>query len=240
MFGTIVNIITVIVGGAIGTLIGNRLPEKVRETMMSGLGLCTIAIGVDMALQSNNILIVMGSILVGGIMGEWWCIDDKLNWLGDQLEARFGGAGNSEGKSISRAFVTSSLVFCVGPLTVVGSIMDGLVGDSKPLLIKSVLDGFGALAFGASLGPGVLFSPLTLFSFQGGLSFLAKFFGQSLGTVTAQTPAVVEMAATGGLLIMGIGLLLLDLKKIRVANYLPALALAPLIVVTLQTLGISF
>jgi uncharacterized membrane protein YqgA involved in biofilm formation len=240
MTGTIINIIAVIVGGALGSTMGARLPHKVRDTVMSGLGLMTITLGMSMALASKNLLIVMGSVLLGGVLGEWWRIEDGLEAVGRWLEARFGRPDDAaEGRSITRAFVTASLVFCVGPLTVVGSILDGLTGNYQPLALKSMLDGFAALAFSASLGPGVLFSTLTILVYQGGLSLVAHMLGTSLSGVSAQTPAVVEMGATGGVLIMGIGLILLDLKRIRVGNFLPAIAIAPLVVVVLESLGIS-
>ncbi len=240
MTGTIINIIAVIVGGALGSTMGARLPQKVRDTVMSGLGLMTITLGMSMALASKNLLIVMGSVLLGGMLGEWWRIEDGLEAVGRWLEARFGRPDDAaEGHSITRAFVTASLVFCVGPLTVVGSILDGLTGNYQPLALKSMLDGFAALAFGASLGPGVLFSTLTILVYQGGLSLVAHLLGTNLSGVTAQTPAVVEMGATGGVLIAGIGVILLDLKRIRIGNFLPAIALAPLVVVVLESLGIS-
>ena len=240
MTGTIINIIAVVVGGAVGSIMGARLPQKVRDTVMSGLGLMTITLGMSMALQSKNLLIVMGSVLLGGVLGEWWRIEDGLEAVGRWLEARFGRPGDAaEGHSITRAFVTASLVFCVGPLTVVGSILDGLTGNYQPLALKSMLDGFAALAFGASLGPGVLFSTLTILVYQGGLSLVAHLLGANLSGVGAQTPAVIEMGATGGVLIMGIGLILLDLKRIRIGNFLPAIAIAPLVVVVLESLRIS-
>ncbi len=240
MTGTIINIIAVIVGGAVGSIMGTRLPQKVRDTVMSGLGLMTITLGMSMALESKNLLIVMGSVLLGGVLGEWWRIEDGLEAVGRWLEARFGRPDDAaEGHSITRAFVTASLVFCVGPLTVVGSILDGLTGNYQPLALKSMLDGFAALAFSASLGPGVLFSTLTILVYQGGLSLVAHLLGTNLSGVSAQTPAVVEMGATGGVLIMGIGLILLDLKRIRIGNFLPAIAIAPLVVVVLESLGIS-
>jgi uncharacterized membrane protein YqgA involved in biofilm formation len=240
MTGTIINIIAVIVGGAFGSIMGARLPHKVRDTVMSGLGLMTITLGMAMALQSKNLLIVMGSVLLGGVLGEWWRIEDGLEAVGHWLEARFGRPDDAaEGRSITRAFVTASLVFCVGPLTVVGSILDGLTGNYQPLALKSMLDGFAALAFSASLGPGVLFSTLTILVYQGGLSLVAHLLGTNLSGVSAQTPAVVEMGATGGVLIMAIGLILLDLKRIRIGNFLPAIAIAPLVVVVLESLGIS-
>ena len=241
MTGTLINIIAVLIGGTVGSLMGARLPGKMRDTVMSGLGLMTVTLGIGMALHSKNLLIVMGSVLLGGVLGEWWRIEDGLEAVGRWLENRFGRPGDAtEGRSITRAFVTASLVFCVGPLTVVGSILDGLTGNYQPLALKSMLDGFASLAFGASLGPGVLFSTLTILVYQGGLSLAAHLLGTSLAGINAQTPAVVEMSATGGVLIMGIGLILLDLKRIRVGNFLPAIAIAPLVVILLERLGVSF
>ena len=241
MTGTIINVAAVLAGGAIGTRLGHRLPRKLQETVMNGLGMMVIVLGISMALTSQNLLIVMGSVLVGGLLGEWWRIEDGLEKVGNWLEARFGRPEDAaQGRSITRAFVTTSLLFCVGPLTIVGSILDGLTGNYQPLAIKSMLDGFAALAFGASLGPGVLFSAATILIYQGGLTMLASFFGTSLTAVTADNPAVIEMSATGGVLILGIGLILLEIKRIRVGNFLPALLIAPLIVVVLQAFGVAF
>jgi len=235
MIGTIINIIAVLIGGTAGTLLGNRLPGKIQEMVIHGLGLMTMALGISMAIQSQNLLIVMGSVLLGGILGEWWRIQDGLEAAGRWLEARFGRPEDAlTGRSMTRAFVTSSLIFCVGPLTVVGSILDGLIGDYQPLALKSMLDGFASLAFGASLGPGVLFSTLTILVYQGGLSLGARLFGSQLAGVTAETPAVVELSATGGVLILAIGLTLLEVKPIRVGNFLPATVIAPLVVVLLE------
>jgi uncharacterized membrane protein YqgA involved in biofilm formation len=240
MTGTLINIVAVLFGGTVGSLLGARLPDKIRDTVMSGLGLMTIVLGLGMALQSQNVLIVMGSVLLGGVLGEWWRIEDGLEAAGRWLEHRFGRPEDAaQGRSITRAFVTASLVFCVGPLTVVGSILDGLTGNYQPLALKSMLDGFAALAFGASLGPGVLFSTLTILIFQGGLSLTAKLLGTTLTGISAQTPAVIEMGATGGVLIMAIGLILLDLKRIRVGNFLPAIGIAPLVVIVLESLGVA-
>lgn len=241
MTGTLINIVAVLIGGSIGVLLGARLPRNMRDTVMSGLGLMTIVLGMGMALQSRNLLIVMGSVLVGGVLGEWWRIEDGLEASGRWLEDHFGRPEDAaQGRSITRAFVTASLVFCVGPLTVVGSILDGLTGNYQPLALKSMLDGFAALAFGASLGPGVLFSTFTILIYQGALSLSAKLLGASLTGISAETPAVVEMSATGGVLIICIGLILLDLKRIRVGNFLPAIAIAPLAVILLESLGVAF
>ena len=231
MTGTLINVAAILLGGAVGVRLGSRLPPKIQETVMNGLGMMVIVLGLSMALQSRNLLIVMGSVLLGGIAGEIIRLEDGLEKVGQWLERRFGRPDDAaQGRSVTRAFVTTSLLFCVGPLAVIGSILDGLTGNYQPLAMKSTLDGFASLAFGASLGPGVLFSALPILVYQGGLSLAARYFGAGLAGITANTPAVVEMSATGGVLIMGIGLILLDLRRVRVGNFLPALAFAPLIV----------
>ena len=241
MLGTILNIVAVLIGSAIGLIAGNRFPERIRQTVMNGLGLVVAVVGLQAALQTRNVLILMFSILLGGILGEWWGIEDGLEALGRWLEKRFGGAAKpAEGsRSITRAFVTSSLVFCVGPLAIIGSIQDGLTGDYTLLAIKSMLDGFAAIAFAATLGPGVILTGLTILVYQGGLSLLAIGFSSSLGGVTREAPAIIELTAAGGVLMLGISLLLLDLKRVRVANFLPALILAPLITLALAVLGVQ-
>ncbi|MBN1139266.1 MAG: DUF554 domain-containing protein [Anaerolineae bacterium] len=250
MTGTWINILTVIVGSLVGTFLGNRLPDKMRQTVVHGLGLMTAVVGMQMALGTGSVLLVMGSILVGGVVGEWWRIDDRLEAMGRWLEAQVAArayprsgartaatAGNQGERSITRAFVTASLVFCVGPMTVLGSIQDGLTGDYSLLAIKSMLDGFAALAFAASMGPGVILSTLTIFFFQGALSLAAMGFGGLLGEVTRQTPWVIEMTAAGGVLMLAISLLLLELRQIRVANLLPAVFIAPLAQIGLELVG---
>ncbi len=239
MTGTIINIITVLIGGTIGTFLGARLPDKIRETVMAAVGLVVLVIGFDMALSSQNILIPMFSVLIGGILGEWGRIEDGLDALGRWLEDRTQHWFGDDERSVTRAFVTASLVFCVGPLTILGAIQDGLTGDFQLLAVKAVLDGFTSLAFAATLGPGVLLSVITLLVYQGGIALLAMFFGSILGEVTRTTPWVLEMTAAGGILVLGIGLGLLEMKRIRVGNLLPAVVIAPLIVVLLNLLGIT-
>ncbi len=238
MIGTIINIITVVIGGTLGAILGARLPEKVRVTVMHGLGLMTMVIGLQMALTSRNVLIVLVSILIGGIIGELLDIQARLDALGKNLEERFARGG--EAGKFTRAFVIASLIFCVGPLTILGSIQDGLLGDFNLLAIKSTLDGFAALAFSSTLGIGVAFAALTILVYQGAISLLAVLVGSALGNVTRETPWVIEMSATGGVLIMGISLILFDLKQVRVGNLLPAIFIAPLIVVALAALNIKF
>lgn len=243
MTGTIINILTVLLGGMIGVMAGNRLPKRVQETVMAGLGLMTGVIGISMALTSANVLIPLFSVLAGGIVGELMGIEARLNRLGQWLEDRFGhrlGQGKVAGWSVTRGFVTASLVFCIGPMTILGSIQDGLLGDYDLLAIKSMLDGFAAIPFAATLGPGVLLSAISIGIIQGGIAGIAMLLGDSLGEVSRATPWVIELTATGGALIMGIGLILLELKQVRVANLLPAIVIAPLIVIGLQALNIGF
>lgn len=235
MIGTLLNIGTVLLGGGLGTFLGRRLPERMRETVLHGLGLVTLIVGIQLTLKTNNILVVMGSILVGAILGEWWRIDVGLERISEWL--RRGVAKRASASSMTHfteGFVTASLVFCVGPMTILGSIQDGLTGDYSLLAIKSLLDGFAALAFASSLGMGVLFSVLTILIYQGGLTLLAGLAQNVLTDVM-----IAEMTATGGVMILAIGLLLLDVKRIRVANLLPALVIAPAIVAILQAFGVT-
>jgi len=228
--GTLLNVVTVLLGGGLGTLMGSRLPDKVRQTVMHGLGLVTMAVGLRMALTTQNILIVMGSVLLGGIVGEWWHIEDGLQSLGERLQQRWkvGATG-----SFTEGFVTASLIFCVGPMTILGSLRDGMVGDYSLLAIKSLLDGFAALALASSLGIGVMLSAVTVFLFQGGIALLGR-----LAQVGMSEVMITEMTATGGVVIIGISLILLDLKRIRVGSFLPGIIVAPLVVAILGALGI--
>jgi len=233
MTGTIINIITVLIGGTLGLLFGARLPERLKATVIAGMGLFTTAIGIQMFLGTENPLIVLGALLIGALLGEWWRIEDGLQNLGRALEERF--MRDTEPASVSeaatstnfvRGFLTASLLFCVGPMTILGSIQDGLTGNYELLAVKSVLDGFAALAFSSTLGVGVLFSTLVILVFQGGISLLAV---QLNALVT--TPMLNEMTAVGGVILMGLAISsLLEIKKIRTGNFLPALAVAPLIV----------
>jgi uncharacterized protein len=242
MTGTILNIITVLIGGILGLLFGARLPERVRQTVVAGLGLFTAAFGLQNFLETGNAIIVLGSLLVGGVLGEWWQIEAGLQNLGDWLEAHFlpkkdvhTEAQNESRMRFVRGFLTASLVFCVGPMTILGSIEDGLTGDFSILAIKSVLDGFAALAFASSLGVGVLFSTLVILVYQGGLSLLAAQVN-SLFTEALRDAMMAEMTAVGGVLLIGIAISsLLEIKQIRVGNFLPALIIAPIIVAVLAS-----
>ena len=230
MTGTLLNVASVLIGGGLGTVLGQRLPERMRQTVLHGLGLITLVTGLRMALGTANILIVMGSVLLGAILGEWWHLEDRLQAIGDRLQQKLqvGTAG-----TLAQGFVTASLIFCVGPMAILGSIRDGLVGDYSLLAIKSLLDGFAALALASSLGIGVMLSAVTVLLYQGGLSLLA-----SLAQVAMSQAMITEMTATGGAIILGIGFVLLDIKRIRVTSLLPAVFIAPLIVAILTALGI--
>jgi len=226
MIGTLLNIATVLLGGSLGLFLGGRLPERLKGTVTAGMGLFTAAIGVQMFLKTQNPLIVLGSLILGALLGEWWKIEDGLGNLGTILERRFlRGEGKGSSRFV-RGFLTASLLFCVGPMTILGSIQDGLTGDYSTLAIKSVLDGFTALAFASTLGVGVLFSAVVILVYQGGIGLLAAQLNQIV------SPAMMnEMTAAGGVMLLGLAISsMLEIKQIRVGNFLPALAFAPLIV----------
>lgn len=219
--GTAINVVAVLVGGGVGTLAGARLPRRMRETAMQGIGLVTLLIGVQSFLEFDNPLVPLVSVVLGLVIGEALNIDGSLKRFGDYLQARF-----SKGESpVSRAFVTTSLLFCVGPLTVLGSLEDGLTGDYGLLVLKSALDLVASLSFASVLGWGVLLSAGTVLVVQGTLTLSAGLLEE---VVTEQM--VLAMTATGGVLILGLGLTLLELKEVRVANMLPALLIAPLLI----------
>ncbi len=227
--GTVLNVATVLVGGVLGVALGAKLPEGPRTQVVRGIGLFTIALGVKNALETQNVIVPLLAILAGGIAGAALGVDARLDALGDALQRRFARRGGR----VSEAFVTSSLVFCVGPLTFLGSIENGLTGDARLLGIKSVLDGFAALAFAATLGWGVLLSIGTILVVQGGIAA-----GASLVAGLLTDPMIREMDAVGGLLIIGIGLRLLEIKDVKVADFLPAILVAPAIVAVVAAFGI--
>lgn len=226
MTGTFLNIATVLIGGMIGLLFGARIPDKLKATVIAGMGLFTAAMGLQMFLKTENPLIVLGSLLIGTLLGEWWRIEDGLQNLGKYLEQRFSKADDDGSNKFVRGFLTASLLFCVGPMTILGSIQDGLTGDYNLLAVKSVLDGFASLAFASTLGVGVLFSTIVILVYQGGISLLAA----QLNAIV--TPSMMnELTATGGVILIGLALSsLLEIKKIRVGNMLPGLLVAPVIV----------
>jgi uncharacterized protein len=224
--GTFINVGTILLGTGIGLLLGHRLPAGMQERVMFGLGLVTLVLGVDNALawRDTSPVIVFGAVLLGGLLGEWIGIERRLGRLGDSIQARVSRGGGSR---VSEAFVTASLLFCIGPLTVVGSIQDGLTGDYQTLASKAMLDGFASIAFAAALGWGVALAAVTVLVVQGGLTLAAGLFENVLGE---GSEALAALVSAGGVLIIGISLKLLSVKDVKVGNYLPALVLAPCIV----------
>lgn len=225
MTGTLINVAAVLAGTAIGVAVGGRLPGGLRERVLAGLGLVTAVVGVDLALawRETSPLYVLGAVVLGGLIGEALAIEARLGRLGDRLQERV--QRDRERSTVSEAFVTASLLFCVGPLTVVGSFEDGLNGNVEPLATKSMLDGFASIALASTLGAGVAFAAVTVLVVQGALTLGAGLFDDLLAG-----EALAAMTSTGGVLIVGIALKLLDLKDVKVANFLPALVIAPLLV----------
>ncbi len=221
--GTLLNAATVLLGGLLGTALGDRLPERVRENVVRGVGLFTLAMGAKLALETTNLLYLLGSILVGGMLGALWGIDRRLEALGESLQRRFAAPGGTS--TVGEAFVTATIVFLVGPLTFLGSIENGLTGDASLLTIKSVLDGFTSIALAATLGWGVLLTLPVLLLYQGGLALGASGLAGLLSD-----PQLAEMSAAGGLLVIGVGLKLLSIRDVRVADFLPAILVAPVLV----------
>ncbi len=217
MTGTIVNTGAVVAGSLIGLAAGKRLPERMKKLLLQCLGLSTLLIGLQMALSGKELMSVIACLLLGAIIGEAVNLEGWIERLGEWLKtkARSGSSTFVEG------FVTSSLLYVTGAMVIVGSIQDGVAGDPRTLYIKAMLDGVASIALASTLGPGVLFSALSVFAVQGSLTLLAS------RLVFLQAPAVLDaVTATGGLLIVAIGINLLDLTKIRIGNLIPALVLA--------------
>jgi uncharacterized membrane protein YqgA involved in biofilm formation len=221
LLGTIVNAATIIIGTMLGNSLKGRFSENIKQTVMHGLSLTVMLIGFSMAIGTENMLIVTLSMVIGGIIGELLKIEDRLNSFGRKLETRF----SSEGGDFTRAFVTASLVYCVGAMAILGSIQSGLEGDHSILFVKSILDGVSAVVFSSSMGIGVAFSALPVFIYQGAITLAASYIKAFL-----TNNIITEMSATGGLLIFGIGLNMLGINvNIKVGNLLPAIFVAVLL-----------
>jgi uncharacterized membrane protein YqgA involved in biofilm formation len=235
MTGTFINMAAILIGGALGLLFGSRIPEKLKTTVIAGMGLFTLVMGVQMFFKSENQLIVLGALIFGTLVGEWLGLEDRLQSLGLILEKRFSrDAETGGGSNFIRGFMVSSLLFCIGPMAILGSLQDGLTGDYKLLAVKSILDGFSSIAFASTLGMGVLFSSVLVLFYQGGISLLAAQL-----SIFITDPMMNEMIATGGVILTGLSISnLLEIKKIRVGNFLPALIFAPLIAWIINLFGI--
>jgi len=230
MLGTAVNFLAIILGGLVGVLFGKIFPERLKNTIIQGIALCVIIIGIQMALKTSNVLIVIVSLVFGGIIGEIINIEARLNDFGNYLERRF--SKNGEGK-FTRAFVTTSLIYCVGAMAIVGALEGGLNANHSILFAKSMLDGITAIIFASSLGVGVLFSSFSVLFYQGIIALLAGLLQGILSD-----PVIIEMSAVGGLLIFGIGINLLGIKEIKVGNLLPAIFIAIPLALLAQSLNI--
>ena len=236
-FGTLVNVVTVLVGSTIGVLVGHRLPERTRTVVTDGLGLVTLLIAATSAAAIRNdawaeavgdsapLLIVLAALLVGGIVGSLLRLEDRLEGLGGWLQRRLTPQDGSGGRArFIEGFVTASIIFCTGPLTIPGSITEGVGQGADQLLLKSALDGFAAIAFAASFGWGVAATALTVLTVQGSLTALAALLGDFLSDAE-----LAALTTTGGLLLVGVALRLLALKQVKVADLLPALVIAPVL-----------
>ena len=212
--GTLVNVAAVLVGGGIGMTAGARLPQRVRDVVFQGLGLATLVLGMSMAIKTANPLVLIFSLVLGGILGAWVRLEEGLAGLGDRLKRATGMRGDR----FTEGLLTAFLLFCVGAMTILGSVDEGLRGDPTLLYTKSMLDGFAAIALAATYGPGVLFSVVPLFLFQYGITLSATAVS---GYISQDI--ISELAAVGGALILGIGCNLLQIARIRLGDLLPSL-----------------
>jgi len=222
MLGVLVNTVAVVVGSLIGLLFKKGIPQKLTDAVMLGIGLCTLYIGVDGALEGENTLILIGSIAIGAIVGTALDLDGWLNKLG-QAVGRRGGGGDG-GVSVAAGFVTASMLFCIGAMTFVGCLEAGLTGNNRLLLTKSLLDFISSIVLSVSLGAGVLFSAAFVLVFQGVIVLAAQWLSPIL---TAS--AIAEITCAGSVIIIALGLNLIGVTKVKVANYLPAIVAAPLL-----------
>jgi len=217
MFGTIVNAAAIMVGGLLGMLLQGGLRPRSKETILQGLALAVMLIGIKMALTTENALIVIGSLVLGGLTGEWLDIEGRLYRLAERVEKKFVKGESKAGQ----AFISTSLIYCVGAMAITGSLQSGLTGEHSILYAKAMLDGVSAVVFASTMGVGVVFSGLSVLVYQGTITLLAGVIAPLL------TPAAIrEMSATGGLLIVSIGINILELKQIRIGNLLPAMFFA--------------
>ena len=227
MLGTIVNAVAVVGGGLIGASVGSAIKEKYKHTIMQGIGLSVMVIGLSMALEGLSLerpggfrgemlLLMIFSLVIGGIIGEWIDIEEKLDRLGGRIQKIFQKEGESS--TFSQGFVMASLIYCVGSMAIIGSIQEGLQHNSSTLFAKSVLDGVSAIVFASELGLGVAFSAVCVFAYQGAITLLASHLQPLLADWV-----VTEMSAVGGILIIGIGFTILEMKKFKVGNLLPSI-----------------
>lgn len=222
MIGTLINTAAVIVGSLLGLLIGRRVPARFLRFITQAIGIITLILGIQMAMKMVSVasgISLLLALIFGGLLGEWLAIEDAFASLGRRIENRF----KFQDRDFVQGFLTASLLFCLGPMTILGSLQDGLQGDFQLLLLKSIMDGASSIFLAGSLGIGVLFSFIIVLVYQGGLTLLAKALS---GVFT--DPVILALTIVGGALVICLGLNLLEIKKIKVANFLPAIVFAPL------------
>lgn len=236
--GTLLNVVTVLLGTTLGVLAGARIPPRMADTLTTGLGLFTALIGLSMGLRiftdpavlPGDDLALLGGLLGGAVIGELLGLHDRLEALGGWFQRRLA-RGDVGASRIAEAFVTASLVFCVGPLTILGSLENGLTGDITLLAVKSLLDGVASIAFAAALGAGVYLSALTVLVVQGSIAAGAFLLSDVMDDRT-----ILAISAAGGIVLIGVALRLLEIKPVRVANFLPALVLAPVLLAVAEVI----
>lgn len=229
--GTWINVATILMGTSLGLLLHGRLPRRMQQVITQAVGLITILIGITMAgsmreidgVRIDGIILGLMAMVIGGLLGEWWQLEKRLEAIGDWLKQRFRGQG-----SFTEGFVAASLLFCIGPLALIGSLNNGLMGDSTLLTLKASMDGLAAIALTSSYGIGVGFSALPILIYQGGLSLGAGLLANLIPDPNTN-PAVLLTTGVGGLMIIGLGLNLLEVGRVHIASFLPALLLAPLL-----------
>ncbi len=217
MTGTIINIIAVLLGSSIGLLLKTKLPKKIIKTVFQGIGLFTLFLGFVMAMKTGSYLILVFSLVIGGVIGEAIDIEQFIEKKAEKLKVKmkFGGEKFSEG------ILTAFLLYCIGSMTILGAFEEGMKGDSTLLITKSVMDGFSSIALASAFGIGVSFSVIPMLIFQGGLTLLAMYFGEFI-----DASLINELTAVGGILLIGLGINILEIKKIKVFNLFPALIIA--------------
>jgi len=229
MIGTWINVGTILLGSLIGYLGGRGIPERINRLVMPAIGLVTLVIGVKLAIETQNVLVLLLSLLLGGALGTILRIEERLSLLGEGLKRRFPRLADRG--SFGEGFVTASLLFCIGPMAILGALRDGMYGDWQLLGLKAVMDGISSVILVAGLGPGVIFSAFVVLVYQGGISLVAQLVsGPATVSTLSQTPTLIELDAVGGAILIALALKLLDLRDLKVGNLLPALALAPLLV----------
>ncbi|MDO9152790.1 MAG: DUF554 domain-containing protein [Paludibacter sp.] len=220
MLGTLVNAAAVIIGGSIGMLLKKNMPKRITTIYFQAVGLFTLAIGITMVVKMENILIVVGSLAIGSLLGEWMDLEKGVNRMSNYLKMKF----NIGNEKFSEGIITAFLLFCIGSMTIIGAIDEGVRGSHELLFTKSFMDFFSALLLASAFGIGVVFSAIPLLIFQGLLTFIA------MGASSFFTPVIIQgLTSVGGILLMGLGINILEIKKLRIMNMLPALIVVVLL-----------